>query len=79
MNPSTRAACVIGYPAKHSRSPKLHGHWLELYGLDGDYLIEAIEPEHFPAFLLILSHHGYVGRNVTMPRQDAALQLSAPQ
>lgn len=78
MNPSTRAACVIGYPAKHSRSPKLHGHWLERYGVDGDYRIEEIEPEHFQAFLLNLSQHGYVGANVTMPHKDAALKLSEP-
>jgi shikimate dehydrogenase len=78
MNPSTRAACVIGYPAKHSRSPKLHGHWLERYGLDGVYRIEEIEPEHFQAFLLNLAERGYVGANVTMPHKDAALKLSEP-
>lgn len=78
MNPSTRAVCVIGYPAKHSRSPKLHGHWIERYGIDGDYRIEEIEPERFQEFLENLSGHGYVGANVTMPHKDAALKLSEP-
>ena len=37
MATARRAACVIGYPARHSRSPKLHGYWLRRYGIDGDY------------------------------------------
>ena len=78
MNSSTRAACVIGYPAKHSRSPKLHAHWLERYGVDGDYRIEEIAPENFETFLLNLSANGYVGANVTMPHKDEALRLSEP-
>ena len=78
MSPSTRAACVIGYPARHSRSPKLHGHWIERYGVDGAYRIEEIEAKHFEEFVLNLSAHGYVGANVTMPHKDAALKLSQP-
>ena len=78
MSSSTRAACVIGYPAKHSRSPKLHGHWLERHGVDGDYRIEEIAPENFEAFLLNFSANGYIGANVTMPHKDEALRLSVP-
>ena len=37
MSSDTRAACVIGWPAKHSRSPKLHGYWIKRYKIDGDY------------------------------------------
>ena len=71
-------ACVIGYPAKHSRSPKLHGYWLDRYGIKGSYAAEEISPEAFPAFIQALADHGYVGANVTMPHKDAALELSAP-
>lgn len=78
MNSSTRAACVIGYPARHSRSPKLHGHWIERYGIDGDYRIEEIEPERFAAFVSDLAAQGYIGANVTMPHKEAALKLSQP-
>jgi shikimate dehydrogenase len=72
------AACIIGYPAKHSRSPKLHGYWLARYGIDGDYRTEEIAPEHFEAFVTDLAGHGYVGANVTMPHKDAAFRLSEP-
>lgn len=72
------AACVIGYPARHSRSPKLHGYWIQRYHLDADYRAEEIPPEEFPAFLETLAERGYVGANVTMPHKDMALKLSTP-
>jgi shikimate dehydrogenase len=78
MRTSTRAACVIGYPAKQSLSPKLHGHWIKRYGIDGDYRIEEIAPEGFEAFVTNLAANGYVGANVTMPHKDAAFRLSQP-
>jgi shikimate dehydrogenase len=73
-----KAACVIGWPAKHSRSPKLHGWWLRHYGIDGDYRAEEVAPEDFPAFVRDLSSHGYVGANVTLPHKEMALALSEP-
>lgn len=78
MTAAEPRACVIGYPAKHSRSPKLHGYWLARYGIKGAYEAEQIPPEAFPAFVRSLAEHGYVGANVTMPHKDAALELSEP-
>ena len=37
-------AGVMGWPVMHSRSPRLHNHWLKLYGLAGAYVPLAIEP-----------------------------------
>src|SRR5690606_13394589 len=78
MSTSTRAACVIGWPAKHSRSPKMHGWWLEHYGIDGEYRMEEVSPEDFPAFIRNLRGHGYVGANVTLPHKEAAFELTEP-
>lgn len=72
------AACVIGYPARHSRSPKLHGYWIRRYHLNAEYRAEEVAPEAFPAFLATLAERGYVGANVTMPHKDMALKLSTP-
>lgn len=72
------AACLIGFPAKHSRSPKLHGWWLRHYGIDGDYRAEEISPENFPAFIANLAANGYAGANVTLPHKEMALALSSP-
>ena len=73
-----RGACVIGWPAKHSRSPKLHGYWIRKYGLDAEYRFEEVAPEGFADFVGSLAARGYAGANVTMPHKDAALALSQP-
>lgn len=75
---ATRVACVMGWPAKHSRSPKLHGYWIKRYGVDGDYRVAEVSPEDFPAFVQNFAAHGFVGGNVTMPHKDAAFRLSEP-
>lgn len=73
-----RAACLIGWPAAHSRSPLIHHYWLRLHGIAGGYNIEAIPPEGLAEFIMHLSTHGFVGANVTIPHKERALQLTAP-
>jgi shikimate dehydrogenase len=73
-----RAACLIGWPAAHSRSPLIHHYWLRALGIEGGYNIEAVPPEGFAEFVLHLSAHGFVGANVTLPHKERALALSAP-
>ncbi|WP_029583404.1 shikimate dehydrogenase [Bradyrhizobium sp. URHD0069] len=73
-----RAACLIGWPAAHSRSPLIHHYWLRKLGIEGGYNIEAVPPEGFAEFVLHLSTHGFVGANVTIPHKERALALSAP-
>jgi shikimate dehydrogenase len=72
------AACLIGWPAAHSRSPLIHHYWLRTLGIEGGYNIEAVPPEGFAEFILHLSTHGFVGANVTRPHKERALALSAP-
>ena len=78
MTKTVRAACVMGWPVKQSRSPLIHGYWLKQHGLEGEYRREAVRPEDFADFLAHLAERGYVGGNVTMPHKDAALKLSEP-
>ena len=78
MPKTIRAACLIGWPVRQSRSPLIHGYWLRQHGLEGDYRREAVRPDDFPDFLAHLAERGYVGGNVTMPHKDMALKLSAP-
>jgi shikimate dehydrogenase len=73
-----RAACLIGWPAAHSRSPLIHHYWLRTLGIEGGYNIEAVPPEGFAEFVLHLSTHGFVGANVTIPHKEHALALSSP-
>lgn len=69
-------ACVIGWPITHSRSPLVHGHWLRVYGIEGEYSREAVQPEHFPQFLNSLAAFGYCGANITVPHKEAAYQIA---
>ena len=73
-----RAACLIGWPAAHSRSPLIHHYWLRTLGIEGGYNIEAVPPEGFAEFVLHLSRHGFVGANVTIPHKERALALTRP-
>lgn len=73
-----RAACLIGWPAAHSRSPLIHHYWLRRLGIEGGYNIEAVPPEGFAEFVLHLSTHGFVGANITIPHKERALALSKP-
>jgi shikimate dehydrogenase len=78
VSASLRAACVIGWPIGHSRSPLIHNYWLKHYGIAGAYRSEAVPPEKFAAFVTSLPAHGYAGANVTVPHKEAALACSAP-
>lgn len=76
MIPSGRAklAGVMGWPVRHSRSPRLHGFWLEQYGIDGAYLPLPVPPERFTIALNALADMEFRGVNVTVPHKEAALR-----
>jgi shikimate dehydrogenase len=78
MTSNPPAACLIGWPAAHSRSPLIHHYWLRTLGIEGGYNIEAVPPEGFAEFVLHLSTHGFVGANVTIPHKERALALTRP-
>lgn len=69
------AAFVTGYPIRHSRSPLIHGHWLQNYGLDGSYRAIEVAPDGFADFIRGLHKNGFVGGNVTIPHKENAFAL----
>ncbi|MCQ4633838.1 shikimate dehydrogenase [Shinella sp. CPCC 100929] len=73
-----RQAFVTGYPVKHSRSPLIHGYWLETLGLAGSYKRQEVKPEDFAGFLSRLKsgESGFVGGNVTIPHKELAFRLA---
>ena len=72
------AACLIGWPAAHSRSPLIHHYWLRKLGIDGGYVIEAVPPDELQDFVFRLALRGFVGANVTIPHKERVLKLSKP-
>ena len=73
-----RNAFVTGYPVRHSRSPLIHGHWLEKLGIAGSYTRQEVAPEDFAGFISRLKsgESGFVGGNVTIPHKETAFKLA---
>ncbi len=75
LSGAAKIAGVIGWPVSHSRSPRLHGHWLQRYGVDGAYIPLPVAPGRLQAALDGLQALGFRGANVTVPHKEEALRL----
>jgi len=69
-----KIAGVIGWPISHSRSPLIHGHWLDRYNIDGAYIPFAVKSEDGVEAIRALSKLGFSGTNVTLPHKLTAFQ-----
>lgn len=69
-------AGVIGTPIVHSKSPRLHGHWLKTYGIDGHYIPMDVRAEDLEQVLRAMPKMGFVGANVTIPHKEKVLSLA---
>jgi shikimate dehydrogenase len=72
---NAKIAGVMGWPIAHSRSPRLHGFWLDSLDIDGAYLPLAVRPEDLPTALAALGPLGFQGVNLTLPHKEAALDI----
>jgi shikimate dehydrogenase len=75
LSGNARLAGITGWPVSHSRSPRLHGFWLERHGVDGAYVPLPIDPAHFQAAIRGLMFSGFAGVNVTIPHKVAAFAI----
>ena len=70
-----RLAGVMGWPVGHSRSPLLHKHWLQQYGLNGAYVLLPVQPARLADAVRGLSALGFAGCNITVPHKVDAMAL----
>lgn len=75
MSTEIPLAGVLGDPIAHSRSPRLHRHWLRRYGLPGFYVPLKVDAANLGKVLEVMPQMGFVGANVTIPHKEAALTL----
>jgi len=75
LSGKAKVAGVFGWPVGQSRSPRLHGWWLDRYGVDGAYVPLAVPPERLEQALRALPALGFRGVNLTVPHKAAALTL----
>ena len=71
-----KKAGVIGDPVAHSLSPCIHGHWLAVYKIKGDYVPIRVRPRDLKKMLKRLARAGYAGINVTLPHKEAVVRLA---
>jgi shikimate dehydrogenase len=77
MAETLRRAFVCGHPIAHSRSPLIHGHWLEELSLSGSYERVDVAPNEFSNFLTAIGERGFAGGNITLPYKEAAFRTVA--
>lgn len=75
LSGKARLAGIMGWPVEHSRSPRLHGFWLQRHGIDGAYVPLPIRPEVFALAVHGLVAAGFAGANVTAPHKLAAFEI----
>lgn len=68
-------AAVIGWPIEHSKSPIIHGYWLDTYGINGSYEKIAVEPDSLAQRFQEFVEAGYRGWNVTLPYKEDTYAL----
>ena len=67
---------VIGDPIKQSKSPAIHGFWIEKLGLDAEYRAVQVTPEGLADYLAAARRdENWAGCNVTMPHKQAIIPL----
>ena len=72
---TTPLAGIMGWPVAHSRSPLLHGFWLDETGLDGAYLPLPVRPDKIEEALRALPILGFRGCNLKIPHKQSALSI----
>ena len=65
---------VIGDPIAHSKSPLIHGFWLERLGIDADYRAVRVRPDELGGYFESRrADPTWRGCNITAPNKQAAL------
>lgn len=71
---TSRYAEVIGDPIAHSKSPLIHGFWLEALGIEGEYRAQHVTPDGLAAYFAERrGDPAWRGCNITIPHKQAAL------
>lgn len=71
---ATIIAGVIGWPIKHSLSPRLHNYWFQKFNRDGVYIPLPVPEGMLSRVLEALPYMGFRGVNVTVPHKRAAFR-----
>ena len=65
---------ILGYPIKHSLSPKIHNYWLKEMKINGKYTAIKTPIKNLEKTIKNLSNKGYKGLNLTIPLKEEVLK-----
>lgn len=65
---------LVGFPTDHSKSPKIHGYWIDKHGLDAEYKLFTTPPNRVRQIVHRLRDKGAAGFNVTVPHKLAVME-----
>lgn len=72
----TPYAEVIGDPIGHSKSPLIHGFWLDALDIDAEYRATHVTPDGLADYFAARRDDpAWRGTNITIPHKQAALDL----
>lgn len=66
---------LLGWPARHSLSPSMHGAALRSLGLPFEYVSLDVPPGRLSEVVASLRDEGFLGGNVTVPHKRAVVPL----
>lgn len=67
---------VIGDPIEHSRSPAIHGFWIEKLGIEAEYRLAHVRADQLSAYFHTRQADLlWRGCNVTIPHKESVLRL----
>lgn len=69
-----KKAFVIGSPIHHSKSPKLHGFWINKHKLDAEYQAIEVKPKDLNSFIGEVGDQGFAGGNITIPHKEMVFE-----
>jgi len=70
-----KRAAVIGDPIAQSKSPMIHGFWLDRLGMAGRYEAIHVTEAELSKFIAALPDSELSGINVTIPHKEAVMRL----
>lgn len=69
--------CIVGYPVKHSISPRLYNEYFKRAKMDHQYVMEEIPPDDFDSEIKRVMEE-YDGFNVTIPHKERVMDYVNP-
>ena len=65
---------ILGYPIKHSLSPKIHNYWMKKLNIKGEYLLLETPKKKFFNTIKNLQKNNFLGVNLTIPLKEEVLK-----